>query len=90
MSQELDQAITTLDGEIGALGFPKEDTIAWWRLRALSTGLSLLRTMQQRNLTNIEADRFRKGVRSGLMKTDTPDVIEMAAVAKPITAEVTP
>lgn len=91
---EIDTAITQLDAEVAAIGFPKEDTVEWWILRAKSTGASLLRAMQQRSLTNLEADQFRRGVRIGMMKSDTPDVIEVAiaadqaALAKPV--QVTP
>ena len=91
---ELDTALVNLDADISTLGFPKEDTVEWWRLRALSTGASLLRTIQSRNLTAVQADTFRKGVRVGMMRSDTADVIEVAqaaeqaAIAKP--AQVVP
>lgn len=78
---EIDTAISKLDAEIALLGFPKEETVEWWVLRAKVTGASLLRAMQAKGLTTLEADQFRRGVRVGMMKLDVVDVIEMAAPA---------
>lgn len=87
---ELDIAITQLDMEVSSFGFPKEDTVEWWLLRAKATGLSLLRAMQAKGLTSLEADTFRKGVRVGMMKSDVAYVIEVAQVAVAVPAVATP
>lgn len=78
---EIDTAIAKLDAEIAALGFPAENTAEWWTLRAKSTGVSLLRAIQAKSLTTLEADQFRKGVRIAIMKSPTQDVIEVAKAA---------
>lgn len=83
---ELDTALTSLNAEIDAIGFPAENTAEWWTLRAKSTGASLLRAIQQKGLTTLEADQFRRGVRIGFMKSDVADVIEVAAIADRVAA----
>lgn len=61
-------AISLLDLEIQKLGDPKVGTAAWWTLRGKSTGLSLLKTLQQRGITDpVAADEFRKDLRTSLV-----------------------
>lgn len=61
-------AIQLLEIEIEQLGTPKVETAGWWVLRAKSTGLSLLRTMRDRGISDPEvAEAFRKGLRKELV-----------------------
>lgn len=83
---ELDTAIVRLNAEIDTLGFPSENTAEWWTLRAKSTGASLLRAIQQKGLTTLEADQFRRGIRISFMKSDVADVIEVAQAADALKA----
>ena len=65
---QLDSTIAALEEEISRLGAPPEGSSLWWMLRAKSTGLSLLRTLRQRGITDpAMADAFRKDLRSSLV-----------------------
>lgn len=66
MPLELDKAIEQCQADVDILLTPKEDTVEWWLLRARSTGLSLLKTMQQQGFTPLQADTFRKVIRTNI------------------------
>lgn len=60
----LDEAITQLQAEIDAIGLPVPGTTLWWVLRARSQGLSLLKTLQVRGISDpVVAEAFRKKTR---------------------------
>ena len=61
---ELKDAIAQLEREIEQLGFPGVGTALWWMLRAKSHGLSLLKTLQVRGVSDpVIAESFRKKTR---------------------------
>lgn len=64
----LDDAIAVMEGEITALGTPREDTREWWLLRARSTGLSMLKMFKLNGVTTVQAEVMRRGVRRSFMK----------------------
>ena len=67
MTEALNSTIAALEEEISRLGAPREGTSLWWMLRAKSTGLSLLRSLRQKGITDpVMADAFRKDIRQQL------------------------
>jgi hypothetical protein len=64
----IDSAITLLEAEVGSLGMPDVGSDAWWLIRGKSTGLSLLRTLRQKGLTDPKAaEDFRQAMRKELV-----------------------
>ena len=60
----LDEAITQLEAEIDAIGLPQVGSTLWWVLRARSQGLSLLKTLKVRGISDpVVAEAFRKKTR---------------------------
>lgn len=77
---QLDSAIAMLEEEISRLGTPASPangeaaSALWWTLRAKSTGLSLLKAMRQRGITDpVAADAYRRDVRVALVAADSVD-----------------
>lgn len=61
---DLDAAIILLDTEFDALPKAEVGTAAWWIVRARSHGLSLLRVLKVKKLTDpVAAEAFRKDLR---------------------------
>ena len=76
---QLDGAIALLEEEISALGTPaspasgENASSTWWLLRAKSTGLSLLKALRQKGLTDpVAADSYRKDLRIKLVAAGEP------------------
>lgn len=66
---ELDAAITQLQAEVDGIGFPGTGTTLWWMLRARSQGLSLLKAIQAKGISDpVVAEAFRKETRLELQK----------------------
>lgn len=78
-SPQLDSAIGALEAELDSLGSPilkdgQPATSLWYLLQAKSLGLSLLRTLQQRNITDpAMVQLFRQDLRKKLVQPESVD-----------------
>ena len=60
----LEEAIAQLEAEVEATGTPYVGSILWWVLRARSQGLSLLKALQAKGISDpVVAENFRKKTR---------------------------
>lgn len=80
----LESAIHLMEGDIALLGSPALDTPQWWILRAKSHGLSFLKVLHDRNITDpVSAEAYRKNARTA-MQSMTSDGLLREPLAKEV------